>query len=73
MAIEDIDGDVRDIFRSGKGCYWNRNHFVEMEKNNPHGLGDYPRRMIVRDKEEKDEREERENYDDSSERRYSSY
>lgn len=49
MLIEDVDGD---IFRSGKGIYLNYRHYVEMEKNNPHGLGDYPRRMIVVDNQE---------------------
>ena len=38
--------------RTGKGIYLNYRHYVEMEKNNPHGLGDYPRRMIVVDNQE---------------------
>lgn len=58
--LEDYD---QDVFRTGKGIYLDYRHYVEMEKNNPHGLGDYPRRMIARDKEEKDEQEE--NYNDS--------
>lgn len=42
--LEDYE---QDVFRSGKGIYFDYRHYVEMEKNNPHGLGDYPRRMIV--------------------------
>lgn len=38
--------------RTGKGIYLDYRHYVEMEKNNPHGLGDYPRRMIVVDNQE---------------------
>ena len=68
MSIEDVDGD---IFRSGKGIYLNYRHYVEMEKNNPHGLGYYPRRMIVVDNQEtknsmEDENERREKRADSN-------
>ena len=52
--LEDYE---KDIFRSGKGIYFDCRHYVEMEKNNPHGLGDYPRRMIVVDKETKNSME----------------
>lgn len=30
---------------------------IEMEKNNPHGLGDYPRRMIILDDNNQEEKE----------------
>lgn len=55
MSIEDVDGD---IFRSGRGIYLNYRHYVEMEKNNPNGMGDYPRRMIVL-KEKTDEQKKK--------------
>ena len=68
MSIEDVDGD---IFRSGRGIYLNYRHYVEMEKNNPNGMGDYPRRMIVVDNQEtknsmEDENERREERADSN-------
>lgn len=40
-----------------RGIYYDYRHFVEMEKNNPHGLGDYPRRMIILDDNNQEEKE----------------
>lgn len=56
--LEDYE---QDVFRSGKGIYFDYRHYVEMEKNNPHGLGDYPRRMIVVDNQETKNSMENEN------------
>ena len=56
--LEDYE---KDIFRSGKGIYFDCRHYVEMEKNNPHGLGDYPRRMIAADNQETKNSMENEN------------
>lgn len=47
--------------RTGKGIYLNYRHYVETEKNNPYGLGDYPRRMIVVDNQETKNSMENEN------------
>lgn len=56
--LEDYE---QGVFRSGKGIYFDYRHYVEMEKNNPHGLGDYPRRMIVVDNQETKNSMENEN------------
>lgn len=56
--LEDYE---KDVFRTGKGIYFNYRHYVEMEKNNPHGLGDYPRRMIGVDNQERKNSMENEN------------
>lgn len=47
--------------RTGRGIYFDYRHYVEMEKNNPHGLGDYPRRMIGVDNQERKNSMENEN------------
>lgn len=40
--------------------------YLEREKNNPYGLGDYPRRMIVQqEREEEHKRRKRNKSDDS--------
>lgn len=56
--LEDYD---QGVFRTGKGIYFDYRHYVEMEKNNPHGLGDYPRRMIAADNQETKNSMENEN------------
>lgn len=56
--LEDYE---QGVFRSGKGIYFDYRHYIEMEKNNPHGLGDYPRRMIVIDNQETKNSMENEN------------
>ncbi len=46
MAIEDTERDTLDY------ALW-----IAREKENPHGLGDYPRRMIVLENKKKEKQE----------------